>query len=116
MPVAARRVRLHRDREGLPALAQRLDRELRPRGRGVGVEEAGAPLERRAGFPVVAIEGPDGRKARLQVRPRGTEATPLCRTASFDLVRLPPEGTEAEDEADAVLLGLLVEVIRRNDR
>jgi len=73
-----------------------------------------APLDMGGGYPTVRIEGPDGRRLALQARPAGAEPHPYARTRTFDLVALPPEGS-GDGSSDPTMLGLLVEVIRRNE-
>ncbi len=69
-------------------------------------------IEHRHGWPVVVLEGPDGRRVWLQVRPRGAEPDPLARTRRFDLVWLPSPGARAQEQR---LVRALVDLIRNND-
>lgn len=90
-------------------------RAIRPLAPGRALPGGGvvAPLEHVSGYPVIVVESPAGQRVRLQIRPAGAEPRPYCRTRSFDLVTLPLEGPP---ENAQVLLGLLVELIKRNDR
>lgn len=69
-------------------------------------------VEQRHGWPVVVLEGPEGRSVLLQVRPRDAEPNPLARTRRFDLVWLPSPGAGDEENR---LVHALVDLVRRND-
>jgi len=70
------------------------------------------PIERRHGWPVVVLQGPDSHRVLLQVRPREAEPRPFARTRRFDLVWLPSGHDEPEQHR---LVTALVDLIRKND-
>lgn len=98
------------DEEALAAI-----RPLAP-GRSSAGRLSIRPVERRGGHPVVTVESDDGARARVQLRRRGAEPSPLARTRSFDLIWLAPEGDRDRSGDARRLARLVVEAVRRNDR
>lgn len=84
----------------------------RPLRRGWSV----GPMDRVGGWPVIVLDGPDGRRVRVQLRPRDAEPSPLRRTASYDLVWLPgAPADEQHQREEAHLVHAVAELVSRND-
>jgi hypothetical protein len=69
-------------------------------------------IERENGWPVISIDGPNGRRVRMQLRPRNADPKPFARTRSFDILWI-PSGSEGHHEHGIV--AALADLIRKND-